>query len=101
METYVTMGKGVGMGSVDDVRAAIGKLNCTLLASYLIFGEYDYMMTIEAPDAVTASMAVFMAKRAMQVEGESVTMRAFTEADMSKMGEIAQELGLMPDGDGE
>ena len=93
METYVTLGMGMGQQSEDAGQKAMEKVGCKVVGSYMLMGQFDYLTIFEAPDAHSASMAVYLAKKAAGLESsQSQTMRAFTEKDIEKFMEMSKKL---------
>lgn len=87
METYVSLIKGQGHeGSSEAAREAIEKTGCKYVASYMLMGQYDILVIIEAPNAMTAATAIWQARQAAGIgNSSSETMRAFTDKEMSEM----------------
>ena len=86
METYVTLGMGYGSGSDEELRKEVEKTGAKLVLSHMLLGQYDWLAVFEAPDAHTASMAVYMAKRYLGItDKQSITMRAFTDDEMEAL----------------
>ena len=87
METYVSLVNGAGKpGATEAARAAIEAAGCKEVATYLLMGQYDVLVIIEAPDAISAAAAIWGARKAASSgESHSQTMRAFTSEDMEKL----------------
>ena len=80
METYITLITAAKEADNPEAGfAAIESAGCKLVAFYMLMGQYDYMMIIEAPDAETAATALWESKKAAgDLESHFHTMRAFT-----------------------
>ena len=97
METYVSLINGAGKaGSYEAANEAIEAAGCREIATYMLMGQYDILVIIEAPDAMSAAAAIFNARKAAGDDGESrsQTMRAFTVDEMQKMMSLVQQSGL-------
>ena len=94
METYVSLINGAGKpGSYEAAVEAIEAAGCKEIATYMLMGQYDILLIIEAPDAIRASAAIWGARKAAGDAGEthSQTMRAFTVEEMKKMQTLATD----------
>jgi uncharacterized protein with GYD domain len=61
---------------------------------YLLMGQYDVLLIIEAPDAIAAAAAIWNARQAAGAgETHTETMRAFTADEMKKLQELASPAG--------
>lgn len=98
MATYVMLIKftAPGMESILDAQKgrAAGKkaakaLGITWKQQYLLMGEYDAMLLVEAPNEET--MAVFVLLGGMSGSFKTQTMRAFTEAEADKLIKSLQQ----------
>jgi len=91
METYVSLINGRGKrGAPEAAKKAFEDAGCRQVASYVLMGQYDVLVIFEAPGAVTAAAAIWKAREASsEGESRSQTMRAFTDADMQKLQELA------------
>lgn len=87
METYVSLIKGRGKeGSDKAAQEAIEKTGCKLVASYMLMGQYDILVIIEAPNAKAAAAAIWKARQVASVgESSSETMRAFSQKEIEEM----------------
>lgn len=87
METYVSLVNGAGKpGANKAAREAIEAAGCKEVATYMLMGQYDILVIIEAPDAMSAAAAIWGARQAASAgESHSQTMRAFTAEEMEKM----------------
>ena len=93
METYVSLINGMGkQGAEEAANKAIEAAGCREVATYMLMGQYDILLIIEAPDAISAAAAIWGARQAASMgDSTSQTMRAFTSEDMAKlMGKIAE-----------
>lgn len=62
---------------------ALESAGAKLVSAYLVMGEYDFVLTFEAPDDETASrVALGLASRGYV---RTRTMRAFTEAEYRRI----------------
>jgi len=87
METYVTLVTGTGKpGAMEAASKAIADSGCRQVATYMLMGEYDVLVIIEAPDAMTAASAIWSAREAAgNDDSRTQTMRAFTQAEMAQL----------------
>jgi uncharacterized protein with GYD domain len=86
METYVTLVKGIGSRESSEASlAAIEAAGCKVVNAFTLLGRFDGLLILEAPDAVSAGIAVWNAKKAAGVDGvETETLRAFTTAEQQE-----------------
>ena len=95
METYVTLGicLSADESSEEKRKKAMESLGCKEIATYMLMGQFDFMLIFEAPDAQSAAMAVYTAKKATGAENtQTNTLRAFTEADNARFGELFEKM---------
>lgn len=95
METYVSLVQGTGKeGSMEAATAAIEAAGCKEVATYVLMGQYDVLVIIEAPDAMHAAAAIWAARQAAG-DGPTATqtMRAFTAAEMKTLGKMMHPSG--------
>ena len=93
METYVSLINGEGKaGSNEAAIEAIEAAGCKEVGTYMLMGQYDILLIIEAPDAISAATAIWKARKAAgdAAGTKSQTMRAFTVEEMEKMQLLAQ-----------
>ena len=92
METYITLTNGTPTTENPDTAKALEKANCKLIGQYMLFGQYDYIVIFQAPDAASAAMGVYYAKEDAGIVGSpSQTMRAFDASDMEKFQAIGEK----------
>jgi uncharacterized protein with GYD domain len=86
METYVTLVTGIGSRERSEASlAAVEAAGCKIVSSYTLMGRFDALLVLEAPDAISAGVAIWNAKKAA---GDGVlqteTLRAFTPAEQQE-----------------
>ena len=92
MQTFIVLGNLTDQGRrtimdsparLDVVRAVLSRLGGTLKEFHLTMGQYDFVMTLEAPDDKTVTTYLL----AVETEGhvKTVTLRAFPEGEFRKM----------------
>ncbi len=94
MATYIMLMKFTEQGAADIMDARAGRkagkqaakaMGLRWKASYLLMGEYDVMVILEAPD--DESMARYALMGGMSGAVQTQTMRAFTEPEADKLVE--------------
>ncbi|MFN2606942.1 MAG: GYD domain-containing protein [Acidimicrobiales bacterium] len=101
MGTYIMFLKWTERGAANISEAKHGReagkkaaaaVGVTWKRSYLVMGEYDVIVVVEAPD--DATMAKFILLGEMSGAVDIKTVRAFTEAEadelVDSLGELAQ-----------
>ena len=92
MATYVMLMKFTEQGAADIMDARAGRkagkqaakaMGLKWKQSYLLMGEYDVMVIVEAPD--DESMARYALMGGMSGAVQTQTMRAFTEAEADNL----------------
>ncbi len=92
MATYIMLMKFTERGAADIMDARAGRkagkkaaaaMGLKWKQSYLVMGEYDVMVVLEAPDDET--MARFALMGGMSGAVTTHTMRAFTEAEADRL----------------
>ena len=72
METYISLINGTGnSGSYEAAKTAIESAGCKEVATYMLMGQYDILVIIQAPDAMHAAAAIFGARKAAGDAGNS------------------------------
>ena len=92
MPTYITLGKWTKQGiqkikespaRLDEFKKAVQALGGTVKGFYMVMGQYDILLVIEAPDdAALAKTALATASKGSVV---TETFRAFTEQEYRKI----------------
>ena len=92
MPTYITLGKytqkGIenikdGPSRLDEAKKAFQSMGAELKEFYLVTGEYDMVVVVEAPDDETvAKLALIIGSKGTS---RTVTMRAFKENEYRKI----------------
>jgi uncharacterized protein with GYD domain len=86
MPTYLSMLKWTSQGlqeikqspaRLDAVRKAFGSLGITVKDFYMVTGQYDMIVVVEAPDDMSIAKALLAAGSQGRITSE--TCRAFTE----------------------
>lgn len=94
METYVTL--GTGLGSRESGQAgmkALENAGCKLKVMYMLMGQYDFLLIFEAPDAATAAVGVYAARMANDSQKmQTQTLRAFDEAEATRFADLALKM---------
>jgi uncharacterized protein with GYD domain len=92
MPTFIVLGNLTDQGRrtimdsparLDVVKAVLRRLGGNLKEFHLTMGQYDFVMTLEAPDDETVTSYLL----AVETQGhvKTVTLRAFPEGDFRKM----------------
>ena len=92
MPTFIVLGTLTDQGRrtildsparLDRVKAALTRLGGTLKEFHLTMGQYDFVMTLEAPDDKT--VAAYLLAAESQGHVKTVTLRAFHEGEFIKI----------------
>ncbi len=103
MATYIMLMKLTDQGAADITDAKKGRnagkkaaaaVGVTWKKSYLVMGEYDVVVIVEAPDEET--MARFSLLGGLSGAVKTTTMRAFTESEadelLSSLAQMAEKV---------
>lgn len=92
MPTYIVLSKWTSEGiktvkqspsRVDAARKALAANGITLKDFYLVMGQYDHVIVIEAPDDAAVAKAALTLGGAGNVQTQ--TLKAFTESEFEKI----------------
>jgi uncharacterized protein with GYD domain len=74
----------------EEVRGLFERAGCKLLSYYITFGEYDFIITYEAPNAI-AAMSVLATAGAGGGVTDTKTIEAVSTADAKQAFEMAKK----------
>ena len=92
MQTFIVLGNLTDQGRrtildsparLDVVKAVLRRLGGNLKEFHLTMGQYDFVMTLQAPDDKT--VAAYLLAAEMEGHVKTVTLRAFTEGEFRQM----------------